>query len=1237
MFWNIVIAVASFVLNLVLAPKPQNAKASSLEDIDQPIAEEGTEIPVVFGTVHVKNPNCVWYGDFKTQAIKGKRRYMFFGPRQILGYRYYLGMHLLLCHGVVDVIRKIWVDDKVVWAPDNEDNPPPTPTQILISKSNLFGGQEKGGGISGLIDVLGGQPGQGQNDYLKRALKTGAITPAFRGVMSIIWRRIYIGTATYLRPWEFLITRIHQTSEGAEQWYDAKAAVPESNAYGPGSLSLNNDFGPSDTYYGYYYAQNGAVLNDAQMFDANSDYIAFIAKGHPETRHFFNLGEDQLRVWSLNTGQMQDRWYWHSGGGHGSDGSIPFGDAGMGESVHITDYGEIMTREHGNRYIFGPGATPSSSLTFRSGADISDVLQRIYLQDESILTDSQDSNAGFRAGEANGWLIVKPRGDIRTDLLPGLSDYTLPWILLHRSGSDWNIADSHAGLEPTTSPPVLPETISLGPTYAYCNCRSRWVIRLHWNGDWEETHIDLGTVAGWAGTDGGFSNLEYFAGTDEVVATSGRTLYVFDAALTTLLRSRTWPSSGTDGIWGILSAGARATVSNSTILVTVYTPWSIRHMYEVRVSDLTTVRDINMANTTYPEKDDWISIFGDSGMIKYNKMTPGAFIAGHMGVSAWWAFPQGLDMNPAHIIRECLTDPIWGMGYSSADIDDEAFAYAADIFYSECFGLSLQWNREERIEEFISIILSHADAYLYLRRTTGKFYLKAIRNDYVLADLPVLDEDDVIVWDEIVRREPAEAINSVTVKYTDRKNRGKDASHQFDNIAQIQALGERISTVRSYPGISRGNLASQVAARDQKSLGIGFISGRVTGKRTLDALYPGDPFRLVSARHNLDGEVMRVAALKFGDGRDNKVGLQFVEDVFSLGAEDLIDTAQGDWENPANPPAAVTPRLVWEATYRHLLDFLGAANTDEILSRNPGAGVLLVAGGRPTSDSIDAQIYVDGIDEDTLDDFAPAGTLGSGLLPFDTAITLDSAVDADGIVVGALAAVIGSVRTEIVQVTAVAGVSLTVSRGLVDTVPQSHATGESVVVFDDFSGSDFNIRPAGTLPSVRLLTHTTQDQLAYDLAPADVVDLDSRAIRPLRPADVRVEGLAIGPVDGSELAEFTVSWANRNRLTETSTTLAWIDATVTPEAGQTTVIEVLDDLGTVLTTHSGLTGTSFAVPIASFLEQPIGAIRVGAERDGYREWQAYLIECYTQDIEFLVLDEHDLTLNANSLFLGEET
>lgn len=71
-WWYVAVFVAALVVSYSLTPKPQNAKPSGLGDFKVPTAEEGREIPVLFGTRDIEGPNVVWYGDLRTVAIKKK-------------------------------------------------------------------------------------------------------------------------------------------------------------------------------------------------------------------------------------------------------------------------------------------------------------------------------------------------------------------------------------------------------------------------------------------------------------------------------------------------------------------------------------------------------------------------------------------------------------------------------------------------------------------------------------------------------------------------------------------------------------------------------------------------------------------------------------------------------------------------------------------------------------------------------------------------------------------------------------------------------------------------------------------------------------------------------------------------------------------------------------------------------------------------------------------------------------
>lgn len=66
----VAILVVAVVVAVALAPKPPNAEPASLTELNVPTAEEGSPIPVVFGTVTIKSPNVVWYGDLGYSPVR---------------------------------------------------------------------------------------------------------------------------------------------------------------------------------------------------------------------------------------------------------------------------------------------------------------------------------------------------------------------------------------------------------------------------------------------------------------------------------------------------------------------------------------------------------------------------------------------------------------------------------------------------------------------------------------------------------------------------------------------------------------------------------------------------------------------------------------------------------------------------------------------------------------------------------------------------------------------------------------------------------------------------------------------------------------------------------------------------------------------------------------------------------------------------------------------------------------
>jgi hypothetical protein len=72
MWAMIAIWVATTILSYVLRPKPPSTKPPGINSMNVPTAEEGREIPVLFGTRDIASQNIVWYGDVKTKAIRSK-------------------------------------------------------------------------------------------------------------------------------------------------------------------------------------------------------------------------------------------------------------------------------------------------------------------------------------------------------------------------------------------------------------------------------------------------------------------------------------------------------------------------------------------------------------------------------------------------------------------------------------------------------------------------------------------------------------------------------------------------------------------------------------------------------------------------------------------------------------------------------------------------------------------------------------------------------------------------------------------------------------------------------------------------------------------------------------------------------------------------------------------------------------------------------------------------------------
>ncbi|MFW6021500.1 MAG: VWA domain-containing protein, partial [Guyparkeria sp.] len=299
------------------------------------------------------------------------------------------------------------------------------------------------------------------------------------------------------------------------------------------------------------------------------------------------------------------------------------------------------------------------------------------------------------------------------------------------------------------------------------------------------------------------------------------------------------------------------------------------------------------------------------------------------------------DMNPIHIIRECLTDPIWGRGLPESEIGP-SFEAAADTLHDEGLGMSMLWTKESPVDEFIAEVIRHIDAIRYEDPETGLQEIKLIRGDYDAETLPVLDpsNSDLLHYDTI---QVSELTNQVTVTYWDR-NRGDDASLTVQDTAAITMAGSITNASIEYPGFSNARNALQAAERDLSQMSRPFARIKIRTSRQAANLKPGDLFVLQDDDLGIAQMVCRVAKRSEKGLLDGSIELEAAEDVFGTALSTYVVPPDSGWVDPAGAPQNLAAATAFEVPYYLLIKTLGESDTTAL---DPTAGFYAYAGVRP--------------------------------------------------------------------------------------------------------------------------------------------------------------------------------------------------------------------------------------------------------------------------------------------------
>lgn len=564
----------------------------------------------------------------------------------------------------------------------------------------------------------------------------------------------------------------------------------------------------------------------------------------------------------------------------------------------------------------------------------------------------------------------------------------------------------------------------------------------------------------------------------------------------------------------------------------------------------------------------------------------------------------GADMNPAHMIYEALTDITWGMGYPSASLDDAAFTVAADTLYSESFGLSMLWTSEQTIEDFVKDVLRHIDGVLFVHPRTGLWILRLLRNDYDPGELNIYGPSDIVELRDFQRQSWAEITNEVTIKYTEVGAISEETrSLKLQNLAAIAVQGGVIPVTHEYHGITSGSLASKVASRDLAQVCSMLARATIICKRTMSDLVPGDVFKLSWPAYGIESLIVRVADVNLGSLTDGKITIGVIEDRFGLGAAIVGAPPPSGWTDPISLPLDSPHRQLVEAPYYVVVKSITGDNMEDY---DPLAGILTTLASKPTSDALSYRMMLNvsgSYVRKGYHPFTPTALLDDGIDASDTLLTLAEGIDLQLVEADTLA----YLETEIVLVKSVlSDYQVTVSRGVLDTTPKAHSAGTRIW-FPALAHQGIlkEEHLQGETLTVKLLPKTGKGTLALADASVNTLTLAARAIKPYAPGNVKINGSAW---PASITGDLVLTWSHRSRTQQTAYVVEQTEGNIGPEAGTTYTLRIYNQTGTLLTTVTGETGTTYTYTLAQETIDNGGSpctslkVQIEAVRDGHTSW-----------------------------------
>jgi len=525
-------------------------------------------------------------------------------------------------------------------------------------------------------------------------------------------------------------------------------------------------------------------------------------------------------------------------------------------------------------------------------------------------------------------------------------------------------------------------------------------------------------------------------------------------------------------------------------------------------------------------------------------------------------------INPAHVLYYSRTNS--EMGRESRDsINDASLRAAADKLYAEGFGICPDWDpASESVEDFEKRICKLVGGSFTRSLEDGQWYLDLARGDYVLEDLPILTDDDILDFKE----QPAvldNAVNSVSVSYRDPEKKETIVTPPVRAMALVVAFGT-IHQTTSYPSIPIGDLATRIAQRDMLASATPTRAFDLATMRVAWNWRPNQYFRLQAPKRGIADMVCIIGDHQTGTLKSGAIKMKVAQDTYALPTTSFVQVEPGVDTRPSQTPTAITAQRALEAPYVEIAAMLSRA---DLAALPEDVGYAMAVAGAPAGD-LDYTMMVQASGGDYVDagrgDWCATAVLNEAAGYTTTAFTIEASSGLANVVVG-----MGVFwDDEIARVDAIdidAG-TVTLARGCADTVPVPHSAGSQLWFYRTGFAYDATEFTDGESIDVKLLGNTGSQQYPLASATALPVSFAGRQGRPYPPGKLTINTQAY-PITIS--GDLQLAWAHRDRVLQADQLVDTAQADIGPEAGATATLRIYDENDALLHTEAGMVGTSF--------------------------------------------------------------